>query len=102
MQDEVRRIVQDLENEVSVAIAREQELTNSMDRLQGDAARADLAGVELGALEGEITTNRELFTAFLTRFREIVEQQGLEEADSKILSICRSCRMPPRIPRSCC
>ncbi len=86
MQDEVRRIVQDLQNEVSVAVAREQELTNSMNRLQSDAARADLAGVELGALEGEISTNRELFTAFLTRFREIVEQQGLEEADSKILS----------------
>jgi polysaccharide biosynthesis transport protein len=86
MQDEVRRIVQDLQNEVSVATAREKELMNSMDRLQGDSARADLAGVELGALEGEVETNRELFTAFLTRFREIVEQQGLEEADSKILS----------------
>ena len=87
MQDEVRRIVQDFENEVSVATAREQELINSMDRVRGDAARADLAGVELSALEGEVTTNRELFTAFLTRFREIVEQQGLEEADAKILSM---------------
>jgi exopolysaccharide transport family protein len=86
MQDEVRRIVQDFENEVSVASAREQELINSMNRLRGDAARADLAGVELSALEGEVTTNRDLFTAFLTRFREIVEQQGLEEADAKILS----------------
>ena len=86
MEDEVRRIVQDLQNEVSVAAARERELTNNMDRLRGDAARADLAGVELSALEGEMETNRELFTAFLTRFREIVEQQGLEEADAKILS----------------
>ena len=87
MQDEVRRIVQDFENEVSVATARERELINSMDRVRGDAARADLAGVELSALEGEVTTNRDLFTAFLTRFREIVEQQGLEEADAKILSM---------------
>jgi exopolysaccharide transport family protein len=87
MQDEVRRIVQDFENEVSVATARERELINSMDRLRGDAARADLAGVELSALEGEVTTNRDLFTAFLTRFREIVEQQGLEDADAKILSM---------------
>jgi polysaccharide biosynthesis transport protein len=86
MQDEVRRIVQNFENEVSVAAAREQELINSMDRLRGDASRADLAGVELSALEGEVTTNRDLFTAFLTRFREIVEQQGLEDADAKILS----------------
>ena len=94
MQDEARRIVQDLQNEVAVAAAREQELLNNMNRLQGDAARADLAGVELSALEGEMETNRELFTAFLTRFREIVEQQGLEEADAKILSAAA----PPPTP----
>lgn len=86
MQDEVRRIVQDLENEVSVATARERELMANMERLQGDAARADLAGVELSALQGEVDTNRQLFTAFLTRFREIVEQQGSQEADARILS----------------
>ena len=34
-------------NEVAVARAREQELTNNMAKLQGDAARVDLAGVEL-------------------------------------------------------
>jgi exopolysaccharide transport family protein len=94
MQDEARRIVQDLQNEVAVAGAREQELLKNMNRLQGDAARADLAGVELSALEGEMETNRELFTAFLTRFREIVEQQGLEHADAKILSTAA----PPPAP----
>ena len=55
MQDEVRRIVQDFENEVSVATAREQELTNSMNRLQDDAARADLAGVELARSKARST-----------------------------------------------
>jgi polysaccharide biosynthesis transport protein len=86
MLDEVRRIVEDLENEVSVAVAREEQLQNSMARLQGDAAQADLAGVELSSLQGEVDANRELFTTFLSRFREIVEQQGLQEADAKLLS----------------
>jgi polysaccharide biosynthesis transport protein len=86
MEDEVQRIVQDLGNEVAVARAREQELTNNMARLQGDAAREDLAGVELSDLTREAETNRTLFQTFLTRFREIVEQQGLQEADAKILS----------------
>jgi polysaccharide biosynthesis transport protein len=86
MQDEVQRIVSDLTNEVAVARAREQELTNNMARLQGDAARVDLAGVELQDLTREAQTNRELFQTFLQRFREIVEQQGLAEADAKILS----------------
>jgi polysaccharide biosynthesis transport protein len=86
MLDEVRRIVEELENQVSVANAREQELQNHMNRLQGEAARVDLAGVELSALQGEVQTNRQLFETFLARFREIVEQQGLQEADAKILS----------------
>jgi succinoglycan biosynthesis transport protein ExoP len=86
MQDEVQRIVQDLANEAAVARAREQELTNNMARLQGDAARVDMAGVELSDLTREAETNRQLFQTFLTRFREIVEQQGLQKADAKILS----------------
>lgn len=94
MVDEVRRIVDDLENQVSVAAAREKELQNNMSRLQGDAAQADLAGVELSALQGEVDTSRQLFTAFLTRFREIVEQQGLQDADAKILSTAE----PPNAP----
>jgi capsular exopolysaccharide synthesis family protein len=86
MQDEVRRIIQELEDEVSVANARERQLQTSMTRLQGEAARVDLAGVELGALENEVDTNRQLFQTFLVRFREIVEQQGLQDADARILS----------------
>jgi polysaccharide biosynthesis transport protein len=94
MLDEVRRIVEELENQVSVANAREQELQNHMNRLQGEAARVDLAGVELSALQGEVETNRQLFETFLARFREIVEQQGLQAADAKILSQAE----PPNSP----
>ena len=86
MLDEVQRITQDLNNEVAVAKAREQELMNNMARLQADAARTDLAGVELQGLNREAETNRQLFQTFLTRFHEIVEQQELQEPDAKILS----------------
>ena len=86
MLDEVQRITSDLSNEVAISKAREQELMNNMARLQADAARNDLAGVELQGLNREAETNRELFQTFLTRFHEIVEQQELQEADAKILS----------------
>jgi succinoglycan biosynthesis transport protein ExoP len=86
MKDEVQRIIQDDTNEVAVAKAREQELTNNMARLQGNAARVDLAGVELADLTREADTNRQLFQTFLTRFKEIVDQQGMQEPDAKILS----------------
>jgi capsular exopolysaccharide synthesis family protein len=94
MLDEVRRIVEELQNQVSVSAAREQELQNNMARLQGESARVDLAGVELSSLQGEVDTNRELFQTFLSRFREIVEQQGMQEADARILSPAE----PPNSP----
>jgi exopolysaccharide transport family protein len=94
MLDEARRIVDDLENEVSVASAREKQLQSSMSRLQGEAARVDLAGAELSSLQGEVDTNRKLFETFLARFREIVQQQSLQESDAKILSAAA----PPNTP----
>jgi polysaccharide biosynthesis transport protein len=86
MEDEVQRIVQDLANEVAVARAREAEMQNSMNSLQTGAAGADMAEVELRSLTREAASNRELFETFLARFREIVEQQELQEADARILS----------------
>src|SRR5919106_530064 len=86
MQDEVQRIISDLQNEAAVARARERELQNSMAALQGDAANLELAEVELRDLTMEADANRQLFATFLTRFREIVQQQELQEADAKIMS----------------
>jgi polysaccharide biosynthesis transport protein len=86
MQDEVQRIVSDLTNEVAVSRARERELQNHMATLQGNAANVDLAAVELRDLTMEADANRQLFATFLTRFREIIEQQELQEADAKIMS----------------
>ncbi|MGH6945530.1 MAG: polysaccharide biosynthesis tyrosine autokinase, partial [Geminicoccaceae bacterium] len=86
MLEEVRRIVQDLTNEVAVAKAREKELSNNMARLQADAAQVDLSGVELQDLTREADTNKQLFQTFMTRLREIVAQQNLQEPDAKILS----------------
>jgi succinoglycan biosynthesis transport protein ExoP len=86
MSDEVQRVIQDYENEVAVARAREAEIQRSLARLQEDATQFELAGVELGNLTREAEANREMFQAFITRFREIVEQQELQAADARILS----------------
>jgi exopolysaccharide transport family protein len=84
--DEVERVIQDLENEVAVAKAREIELQNSLATLRGQTSDVELAQVELRNLTREAESNRELFETFLTRFREIVEQQELQEADAWIMS----------------
>ncbi len=92
--DEVKRVIQDLANEVAVAKAREQELETSLGKLQGDASTVELAEVELRSLTRDAEANRELFETFLTRFRQIVEQQELQEADARIMSAAD----PPTVP----
>ncbi len=86
IEDEVRRVVQDLENEVAVSKAREVELQSSLAGIQGQSSTVELAQVELRDLTRSAETNRQLFETFLTRFREIVEQQELQEADARIMS----------------
>ena len=98
MRDEVQRIISDLTNEVAVARARERELQNNMASLQNDASDVDMAGVELRDLTMEADANRELFGTFLTRFREIIEQQDLQEADAKIMSAA-SVPLAPSYPQ---
>jgi polysaccharide biosynthesis transport protein len=84
--DEVERIMQDLQNNVAVAQARENQLRTSLAALQQDASGVDMAEVELRDLTREAESNRLLFETFLNRFREVVEQQELQEADARILS----------------
>lgn len=86
IEDEVRRVVQDLQNEVAVSNAREVELESNLAGIQGESSTVELAQVELRDLTREAETNRQLFQTFLTRFREIVEQQELQEADARIMS----------------
>lgn len=86
IEDEVRRVVQDLQNEVAVSKAREVELQSSLAGIQGESSTVELAHVELRNLTRDAEANRLLFESFLTRFREIVEQQELQEADARVMS----------------
>ncbi len=86
MQDEVQRIISDLQNEVAVSRARERELNKNMASLQGDSANVEMAQIQLRDLTMDADANRELFATFLKRFNEIIEQQQLQEADATIMS----------------
>jgi capsular exopolysaccharide synthesis family protein len=86
MRDEVERIMQDLQNEVAIARARESQLQSSLNALEGQADTQQVASVELHDLAIEAEANRELFQTFLLRFNEINEAQQLQQADIKVLS----------------
>jgi len=86
MVEEVERIVNDLSNEVEVARARERELRQNLERLQGEVRGQDVSSVELRQLEREADSAREIYENFLQRLREVNEAQNLQRADATILS----------------
>ncbi|WGF86787.1 GumC family protein [Marinivivus vitaminiproducens] len=94
MNDEVGRIVQDLENEVAVTRAREAELQSTMSGLEGQVSTQGEASVALNDLLRDAEANRELFQQFLQRYNEIVEQQQLQQADVRVLSAAEAPLFP--------
>lgn len=83
---EVRKIVQNLENEAQVAQARESSLEISLANLEDRAAELDAKSVDLRALEREAEANRALLETMLSRFKEISTQQELSRPDARIIS----------------
>lgn len=83
---EVQKIVGALENQVSVARARESAIRASLTELQGSAAESDKAEVRLTELQREAEVSRNLYEVFLLRVKEMTEQDSLQTPDSRILS----------------
>ncbi|MFN0191991.1 MAG: polysaccharide biosynthesis tyrosine autokinase [Aestuariivirga sp.] len=69
----------------SVAAARVQALTNSLQSLLADITRTNQDEVHLRALEREAAAERSLLEIFLNRSKQ-TEQPGLEQPDARIIS----------------
>lgn len=67
---EAQKVLDGLETEVETARVRVRELTNALNEVKAEAARADKQQVELRALEREATAARDLLESYLTRYRE--------------------------------
>ena len=83
---EVNRIVANLENEVEVARSRDRSLTRDLEQLQREASVHEQARIRLRELEREAAADRTVYESFLGRFKETREQQGIQQADARIIS----------------
>ncbi len=85
---ESRKIIDALDAEVSLAQAREKELSSALSQQKVATGQANDAGVELAALEREASAQRDLLDAYLRRYREAVsrEQASLPPADARVIS----------------
>ena len=83
---EIDRIVASLENEVNVSAQRVSSLQQSLQAARNELAVNNSAIVRLRELEREAEASRALFEAFLNRFRQTNEAEGLAEADARIIA----------------
>jgi exopolysaccharide transport family protein len=82
---EIQRIVGGISNEVAVADSRVKALQDSLNQLQDRAGANNQAAVKLRELDRQAAANRTVYEAFLNRFKETGQQQGLQTADSRVI-----------------
>src|SRR6185312_6998325 len=86
IQTEVARVVDALRNEVTTQQAREQGLNQLLAKMKADAARNDIAEVQLRDLERQAQANRALYENFLTQFKQTQSQDSFQQPDADIIS----------------
>ena len=84
--DEVRRVVETVQNDVIIARARVRSLQDSLTDLTNRSQGENLARVKLSELSSSAASNRSVFEAFLSRFKEIEGSDALQAPDSRVIS----------------
>jgi exopolysaccharide transport family protein len=86
IQAEIRRIVSNLEARVRVAQQRTASVQASLGGARGTLAANSAASVHLKELEGNADAARNVYQSFLDRYKQTGAQEGVEQADAKIVS----------------
>jgi uncharacterized protein involved in exopolysaccharide biosynthesis len=75
-----------LQGDVEAARAKETELQAQVTALETKAGGLGQSEVQLRQLEREAQSSRAVYEDFLKRFKELREQQDIQQADSRVLS----------------
>lgn len=86
IQSEVAKILSSLQGDVEAARSKETELQAQVTALETKAGGLGQNEVELRQLEREAQSGRSVYEDFLKRFKELREQQDIQQADSRVLS----------------
>jgi capsular exopolysaccharide synthesis family protein len=94
MKQEVNRVIQELENNVEVARAREEAIEGSLREQQVQTAQQNRLEIQLRELELETEGNRQIYEAFLSRFKATTDQDAIQQSDARIISVATVPRKP--------
>ena len=94
IQIELRRIVSNIEGDVAIARKRVQSLESNLGSMRSTLAQNNQASVRLRELERNAEASRSIYEAFLSRFKQTNESEGLAEPDARLLSAAPVPRAP--------
>jgi capsular exopolysaccharide synthesis family protein len=94
IQAEVERIIKTIENQGEVAASRIKALEVELQSVAGGTTVDRAVAVKLRELERDADASRNLYNAFLQRYKETAEQRDIVEADAKVVSMAT----PPSKP----
>lgn len=86
IEQEIGRIISNLEASAQVARQRTASIEASVGRSRGTLAGSNRAAVGLGELERNAEAVRTLYESFLGRFKQTTSQEGIEESDARVVS----------------
>ncbi|MFC3052237.1 GumC family protein [Kordiimonas pumila] len=83
---EIEKIVASIRAEAEVAAIRVRSLEQNMATLKSESFSVSRSQVQMRELDREAEANRLLLETFLTRFKETSSQDGMQQADTRIIS----------------
>ncbi|SCB61639.1 succinoglycan biosynthesis transport protein ExoP [Rhizobium aethiopicum] len=100
MFDELNRIAESYQSELTVAQSREKSLRDSVDKATGVAATAGETQVQLRELERTRDTYKNLYQSFLARYQEAIQQQSFPITAARIITTAETPTKPSAPKRS--
>jgi capsular exopolysaccharide synthesis family protein len=102
IEQEIQRIISNLEARASVSRQRAAALAGSLGGAKGTLAANNRAMVRLNELERTAEASRTLYESYLNRYKETSTQQGIEQSDARVVSKAKvpTGQSSPNVPRN--
>ncbi|MBB4091631.1 polysaccharide biosynthesis tyrosine autokinase [Ochrobactrum pecoris] len=84
--NQVGEIVKSLGNEIQIAHQRRSGLENALKSAEADLAEANQAQVKAVQLDREANASRTVYESYLTRFKQLIEQDGIAAPEAQMIS----------------
>ncbi|WP_237067325.1 GumC family protein [Microbulbifer guangxiensis] len=96
LRSEVRQLISGIQNDYQTAQADVRALERELAQAKGEYQQISRKETRYNELKREVEVNRQLYNAFLTRFKETSETSGFEAANARLMDPAVSPREPAK------